>query len=104
MPEDGSRMKAIFADALEFESAEERNAYLKGVCGDDTVLRREVESLLAAHLQADGFLSRAVPELNPTMSTAAERLGPTHRPHTGGALLDEAARGLGARWAISVAG
>jgi hypothetical protein len=37
---------------------EERAAFLDEACGDDTLLRREVESLLAAHQHAGSFAER----------------------------------------------
>jgi serine/threonine protein kinase/predicted Zn-dependent protease len=45
------RVKNILADALERPSPEERTAYLKGSCGNDTTLMREVEALLAQSTQ-----------------------------------------------------
>lgn len=49
-------IKAIFSEALEKKTAEERSAYLDSVCGDDAALRSEFESLLRAHDEADDFL------------------------------------------------
>ena len=46
----------------------ERAAFLAAACQDDEALRREVESLLAAHAQADGFLAQ------PAMQVAAQKL------------------------------
>jgi serine/threonine protein kinase/Tfp pilus assembly protein PilF len=77
MSKNNPNVKVIFAAALEFESPAERNAYLAGVCGDDAGLCQEVESLLTAHGQADGFLSRAVPKMHPTLPLPA-------RPETPG--------------------
>ena len=45
-PERWQQIKAILCDALEFEREAERQAYLASACGDDTALRREVESFL----------------------------------------------------------
>jgi predicted ATPase len=39
--------------------AQERAAFVAEACGDDEGLRREVESLLAAHERAEGFLATA---------------------------------------------
>ncbi len=61
MSESSNRLKEIYSEALELESAEERSAYIKDICGNDQVLRADVESLLSAHLKADGFLSQAIP-------------------------------------------
>jgi hypothetical protein len=44
---DLSRVKEIFADAM-LLSGDERSAFLDRACGDDPVLRREVEAYLAA--------------------------------------------------------
>jgi len=50
------RAKQIFGAALE-RPAEAREAFLREACGDDARLRREIESLLAAHVDAGHFLS-----------------------------------------------
>ena len=55
-PADWSRIRALFHGALEL-APEEREAYLRREAGGDEDLLREVESLLAAHLHAEGFLS-----------------------------------------------
>ena len=47
---------AIF-DAALASSGAEREAVLARECGDDARLREKVESLLAAHREAEGFLS-----------------------------------------------
>lgn len=53
----------LLAQALE-RPAPERSAFLAEVCGDDAELRREVESLLAAHSAAEAdFLSTPAPEI-----------------------------------------
>jgi serine/threonine protein kinase len=54
-PEFVARVHSIFADVAEAPPAE-RRARLFRVCGDDHALRIEVESLLAAHDAAGGFL------------------------------------------------
>jgi serine/threonine protein kinase len=56
-PEDWARIRALFHDALE-RTPEERAAFVQHATGSDTAARREVESLLAAHSRAGGFLSR----------------------------------------------
>jgi eukaryotic-like serine/threonine-protein kinase len=53
------RIKQIVAGALDLP-ANDRAAYLSSSCGADAVLRREVESLLAAHQQAGTFLETCV--------------------------------------------
>src|SRR5260370_6170473 len=47
---------ALFDAALARPEAD-RGAFLSSECGDDSRLRQEVESLLAAHGDAHGFLS-----------------------------------------------
>ena len=49
--------ETIVLRAVELEAAS-RDAYLDRACGDDPVLRREVQSLLAADASACGFLER----------------------------------------------
>lgn len=49
-PENWQEVKKVLADALELPAGE-RNAYLNEACAEST-LRREVESLIAAHEQA----------------------------------------------------
>src|SRR5262245_34262003 len=48
------RVKDIFHSALG-RSPQERSAFVHEACRDDTALRQEVESLLAAHADAEGF-------------------------------------------------
>src|SRR5438105_6905219 len=55
MSEQPSREVAILNAALELRPAE-RAAYLATACGADEDLRRQVEALLQAHEQAEGFL------------------------------------------------
>ena len=50
-----TRIKAAVAGALE-RPAEDRAAYVAAACGGDAAMRREVESLLASHRDADAFL------------------------------------------------
>jgi hypothetical protein len=40
---------AIVSNAIEIASAEVREAYIAGACGNDAVLKRQVEELVAAH-------------------------------------------------------
>ncbi len=51
-----TREEEIFAAALAL-SGRERREYLDRACGDDRVLRENVESLLEAHASAEDFLS-----------------------------------------------
>jgi serine/threonine protein kinase len=48
--------ETVFARALELPPGAARDEFLTRQCGNDTALRREVESLLRAHEQAGGFL------------------------------------------------
>jgi eukaryotic-like serine/threonine-protein kinase len=50
------REKRIFNDALDLESAEAREVYLRKTCAGDQALRRRVDTLLAAFAAAEGFL------------------------------------------------
>ncbi len=52
----GRNVDSIFVDAIEIESDAARASYLDEACGDDPELRRQVEALLHAHLQAGDFM------------------------------------------------
>ena len=54
-PDRWQQVKELFQKALE-RDGDEREAFLAEVCADDTTLRVELESLLAAHEASDGFL------------------------------------------------
>ncbi|MGD9630568.1 MAG: protein kinase [Pyrinomonadaceae bacterium] len=58
-PERWQRVGEIFTSAAEMES-DERSAYLKKACGDDTTLLSEVESLLNAGDNAGRFISQPI--------------------------------------------
>src|SRR6266516_4103742 len=49
--------KEVFFEAIEKATPEERAAFLDEACGQDPVLRRRVEDLLAKHFQQDGFMN-----------------------------------------------
>ena len=66
MGEKPKDIKSIFLEALEKRTAEERAAYLDHVCGNDTSLRAEFESLLKAHDEAEEFLE--IPVLDPAIT------------------------------------
>jgi tetratricopeptide (TPR) repeat protein/tRNA A-37 threonylcarbamoyl transferase component Bud32 len=74
------RQKELFQAALTRAPAA-RGAFLDEACGGDGALRREIESLLAAHEEAGGFLSRPI-ELETEEQEAAgtgaapQRIGP----------------------------
>jgi non-specific serine/threonine protein kinase/serine/threonine-protein kinase len=73
------RQKDLFRSALE-RAPEKRGAFLDEACGGDAALRQEIESLLDAHGEAAGFLSRpAELEIDadePAGRPAPERIGP----------------------------
>ena len=59
-------------------SAEEREAYLDKVCGDDTALRQKVESLIADHFEAGDFLEKPamVADDQPLAEKPGDQIGP----------------------------
>jgi serine/threonine-protein kinase len=67
-PECWQQVRAVFETALDC-AEEERAAFLERACGADRALRQEVDSLLAAERDADGFLEPA-----PAGQALAERL------------------------------
>ena len=80
-PERWRRINELFQGALDREGAE-RAAFLDASCGSDEALRREVDSLVAAHLEAGAF--GEMPESQATLAedgggrslAAGTRLGP----------------------------
>src|SRR5262245_50696761 len=58
-PEQYRRVGELYHAAMEL-APETQPAFLAGACGDDAELRREVESLLRARKQADGFIAGKV--------------------------------------------
>jgi serine/threonine protein kinase len=50
----------LFIAALQIDSRAQRQDYLDEACGRDETLRQQVETLLAAHDRADGFLQTPV--------------------------------------------
>jgi WD40 repeat protein len=74
MSDSTDREKEIFNQALEMPSAEARNAFLQGACGQDQGLRSQIEALLRAYASAHGFIPEKGP--NETIRVAlAERPG-----------------------------
>jgi len=63
MKKEPKDIKSIFSDALEKQTAEDRQAYLDEACGNDANLHAKVEALLKAHEEAGDFLE--VPALEP---------------------------------------
>ena len=70
MSEQPSREVAILNAALELRPAE-RASYLDTACADDEGLRRQVEGLLQAHEQAEGFLEAPPAGLDSRKTPAA---------------------------------
>jgi serine/threonine protein kinase/tetratricopeptide (TPR) repeat protein len=68
----------LFAAALEFDTPDERGAYLDRACGGDDLLRARVAALLRAHQQAGSFL--AAPPVG--SSATLEAPGPPEGPGT----------------------
>jgi serine/threonine protein kinase len=64
--DDHSPLEAIFFAALEKGSPEERAAYVDAACAGDPDLRRRVEKMISAQLQAGSFLER--PAGSPVMT------------------------------------
>ncbi len=69
--------REIFGQALEIESPQERAEYLERACAGDAGLRARVESLLAVHASAGGFLEGdgEVPRTVRAAETVAEGPG-----------------------------
>jgi WD40 repeat protein/serine/threonine protein kinase len=57
-----AKMKSIFCEALEVDSAEERTVYLREACAGDAGLLAEIEELLGAHEEAGDFLDGRTPD------------------------------------------
>ena len=70
------QIKALFDRALERE-AETRLGFVRGECGDDDELRREVESLLAADESGGSRLEHpAIPPDDLTQTLTQSRIAP----------------------------
>jgi serine/threonine protein kinase/WD40 repeat protein len=68
----------LFEAALTKPSAEERAAFLDGVCRDNPGLRARLEVLLEGHFQAEGFLSSGTKQVEQKSAPpAAEESGST---------------------------
>ena len=67
MSKDFQQVRAIFLAALE-KPAEQWSAHLSESCGEDNVLREQVELLLKAHRETSGMLDRAAPVGSPTIA------------------------------------
>src|SRR5574342_170554 len=75
MPTGPKRGETLFAAALDLP-ATERAAFLDRECTGDAELRREVESLLAAHTAAGTFLDQPARELQTVASDTQDILSP----------------------------
>jgi serine/threonine protein kinase len=83
MAEATNRQKSLFLAALDLPS-EARAAFLAEACGDDSLLRQQVEAMLQAHGAADSFLEKpaaamaATADVTATPAIEAEgaRIGP----------------------------
>jgi WD40 repeat protein/serine/threonine protein kinase len=76
-----AELDSIFCDALELTSLAERAAYLDRICGDDPDLRRRVERLLEAHVEAEGFLAVRPSVAAVTSEVRAEAAGTIIGPY-----------------------
>src|SRR5262245_32154476 len=71
-----SPLEAVFFEALEKATPQERAAYLDAACAGDADLRRRVEKMLAAQAQADSFLEQPAPGAAETVDEHPVREGP----------------------------
>ena len=55
-----SSPETIFAKAIAINSPQDREAYLREACGDDSALRGQIEKLVADHFRAGDFLEEPV--------------------------------------------
>jgi serine/threonine protein kinase/predicted Zn-dependent protease len=53
--------RSIFLAALDIDDRAQREAYVVRACGSDSVLRSQVEDLLAAHAEPGNFMQRSAP-------------------------------------------
>jgi predicted ATPase/serine/threonine protein kinase len=87
------RTKQILEEALRI-APEQRQAYLDLVCGPDSELRVEVESLMASHEEAgSAFLAASAPELLKLTSSARPPKLPLNHVIGHYKLVEEAGRG-----------
>ena len=75
--------EAIFVEALEKKTPEERAAYLNQACGDNEALRARVNALLQSHETPDSLLDNGPPGLDDTVDhpQVAEGPGTTVGPY-----------------------
>jgi WD40 repeat protein/serine/threonine protein kinase len=67
--------QSIFLAALELPTPAEQAEYLKGACGADLALLANVQELLAAHENGNGFLDRPLPNATVDERRVTERPG-----------------------------
>ncbi len=66
----GAREESLFEEALQYVDSQERAEFLLRACPNDQDLRRQVESLVRAHFQANTFLDgQAVEPERPAIQT-----------------------------------
>ena len=70
-------IKLIFSEAYKKKSLRERRDYLDKQCGTDTDLRIDVESLLEAYDDADGFLDAPILNAEVTLDNSTVSEGPS---------------------------
>jgi serine/threonine protein kinase len=82
-PERWQEIEQLCHSALELES-NRREAFLKEACAGDEELRREVESLLAQHIEAEDFIEEPALKVaakgmasDPSQSLLGQQLGPS---------------------------
>src|SRR5262249_39301341 len=75
--------QTIFLAALDIDDPAERAAYVDRACAGDAGLRAQVEGLLKAHGQPNGFMARPAPSLVATIDSppAAEAPGAVIGPY-----------------------
>ena len=78
---DQARLERLFAEAMELQPSE-REDYADRACGEDSELRQELRSLLAAADEDPGFLERPAAEVGP--AALDKILGAKHSDRIGG--------------------
>src|SRR5262245_22423140 len=82
MSKDAPKIDAIFAAAVELDSADERASYLDLACAGDPQLRDRLEQLVMAHFEAGSFLESPAPGLGATcVGQVSEQLGAIIGPY-----------------------
>jgi serine/threonine protein kinase/WD40 repeat protein len=76
MNEEQKNIKSIFSEAIEKPTPEERENYLKKVCGNDAKLRERVENLIRSYEKAGDFLESPPIDPNATLDGPPVNEGP----------------------------